>query len=52
VPECGVRIAQVYAALGTPTMGRSVIIGTILDDEGQTGLVRRSQLIVHPRTAG
>ncbi len=35
VPDCGAWTAQVNAALGTPTMGRSVITGTILDDEGE-----------------
>jgi hypothetical protein len=35
VPDCGAWTAQVDAALGTPTMGRSVISGTILDDEGE-----------------
>jgi hypothetical protein len=35
VPDCGAWIAQVNAARGTPTMGRSVITGTILDDEGK-----------------
>ena len=33
-PDCGAWTAQVNAALGTPTMGRSVITGTILDDDG------------------
>jgi hypothetical protein len=35
VPDCGAWTAPVNAALGTPTMGRSVITGTILDDEGE-----------------
>jgi hypothetical protein len=35
VPDCGAWTAHVNAALGTPTRGRSVITGTILDDEGE-----------------
>jgi hypothetical protein len=35
VPDCGAWIAEVNAALDTPTMGRSIITGRILDDEGK-----------------
>jgi len=35
VPDCGVWTDQVNTALGTPTMGRSVVTGTILDADGE-----------------
>jgi len=34
-PDCGVWTASVNAALGTPTTGRSVMTGTLLDGDGR-----------------